>query len=118
MFCRQPLRSQPRHGRFGASIQQSLAERSRQGLCFIFDEIYVWGHRCTRLFYNLQLADKLFFKEERGVMWTSPSNMESYPLIRVLVDEATLLGKIPVTLEIVLEFEYIYRLVGRVLSTI
>ena len=35
---------------------------------------------------NLQLADKLFFKEGRDVMWTSASNVESYPLIRVLVD--------------------------------
>ena len=45
---------------------------------------------------NLQLADKLFFKEGRDVMWTSPSNMESYPLIRVLIDKASLLVKSPV----------------------
>ena len=35
---------------------------------------------------NLQLVDKLFFMEGTDVMWTSPSNVESYPLIRVLVD--------------------------------
>jgi hypothetical protein len=35
---------------------------------------------------NLQLVDKLFFEEGRDVMWVSPPNVESYPLIRVLVD--------------------------------
>jgi hypothetical protein len=36
---------------------------------------------------NLQFADKLsFFEEGRNVMRVSPSNTESYPLTRVLVD--------------------------------
>ena len=54
---------------------------------------------------KLQLADKLFFKEGRDVIWTTQSNGESYPLISVLVDYVSLLGKSPVSLEIVLEFE-------------
>jgi hypothetical protein len=36
--------------------------------------------------HNLQLADKRFFEEGRDIMWVSPPNVESYPLIRVLVD--------------------------------
>jgi hypothetical protein len=35
---------------------------------------------------RLDLEGKLFFEEGRDVMWVSPSNVESYPLIRVLVD--------------------------------
>ena len=30
---------------------QEMAERRRQGLCYNYDEPYVQGHKCQRLFY-------------------------------------------------------------------